>query len=103
MVDELKGWKNCLLCTHNAKEENQKYVKDGTEKYVCDAYPNGIPIRILSGELFHNTPWLQNNRKVFEQKFLGGGYGEITMDAEKTMESKKLKKRGRPKKYSGEQ
>ncbi len=53
---------------------------DGIEKYCknckwykrniyCKAYPDGIPEKIITGELVHDTPWIQADRPfIFEKK-----------------------------------
>ena len=46
---------------------NCKYLVD--DDFVCEAFPDGIPIVLLSGEKKHDTPFdTQDNEIVFEQK-----------------------------------
>jgi hypothetical protein len=50
----LREFSDCKFCKH--------YLGDGT----CDAFPNGIPPDIASGEFNHHVPYDKNNEIIFE-------------------------------------
>jgi len=60
----LRGFATCLYCKHLVRKN---------EKLVCQAFPNGIPISIVSGEYVHDRVLKdQVGTLVFEPSKSGG-------------------------------
>jgi hypothetical protein len=49
----------CMICKHAVKDS------DGVPE-TCQAFPAGIPEPLLSGKVFHITPFLDDNGIMFE-------------------------------------
>ena len=49
----------CMICKH-------AHVSDESIPTTCDAFPNGIPQQLLSGKVFHLTPYKGDNGIMLE-------------------------------------
>jgi hypothetical protein len=59
--DPLGNWHYCRFCKH---------LHSLVEKLTCDAFPEGIPQKLLTGEIFHDKPMLgQQNDIVFASRY----------------------------------
>jgi len=50
----------CMTCKH--------YHFDNYASMTCDAYPDGIPDKIIDGKVKHNKPYNGDNGIQFEEK-----------------------------------
>lgn len=51
----------CMGCNHF----NGGVWEAGESKWICSAYPDGIPQNIATGIFSHRFPYRQNNKVVF--------------------------------------
>jgi hypothetical protein len=57
----ISPWHFCRFCKH---------FHNPSEKFTCDAFPDGIPRELHSGLLFHGKPLPgQKNSIVFKSKY----------------------------------
>jgi hypothetical protein len=50
----------CLVCKYF------EYKHTGRGRYICDAFPNGIPPKIMHGDFDHRNPHPKDNGIRFE-------------------------------------
>jgi hypothetical protein len=60
---------SCATCLHFHDDDNR-------ETATCDAFPDGIPEQILTGEVDHKSPFPNDNGIRYERQKLLGAFVE---------------------------